>query len=61
MGAAAGLAICQYQNDNAYYLFYCDECWNNLTDTWHQSLDDAKAQAQFEYKGTSKTWQILLA
>ena len=56
-GPAAGLAICQFDGDDAFYLFACDADWNSVTDTWHQSLDDAKAQAEFEYEGISRTWQ----
>ena len=56
MGAMAGLAICQYDGDSAFYLFGCDAEWQSITDTWHQTLDDAKHQAEFEYEGVSKTW-----
>lgn len=34
-----------------------DADWNTVTDTWHQSLDDAKARAEFEYEGITETWQ----
>ena len=57
MGAAAGLAICKSEEEGAYYLFGCDENWQTLTDTWHQSIDDAKKQAEFEYEGVTATWQ----
>lgn len=56
MGAAAGLAICRYDGDTSFYLFGCDREWNVLTDTWHETLEDAKAQAEFEYAGVSATW-----
>jgi hypothetical protein len=59
LGAAAGLAICRYESDSSFYLFYCDEHWGVLTDTWHETIEDAKAQAEFEYKGTSRTWQAV--
>ena len=54
-GSMAGIAICQYEGENSYYLFGCDEDWDCITDTWHQSLGDAIHQAEFEYKGISKT------
>jgi len=54
---ADGLAICQYEGEEAYYLFGCDAQWNSVTDTWHQTLEEAKAQAEFEYTGVSGTWQ----
>lgn len=60
LGAAAGLAICQYKSDEGFYLFYCDAQWNVITDTWHGTLEDAKAQAEFEYEGVSTTWQKLV-
>jgi len=50
------LAICQYDDDTGFYLFYCDENWQVLTDTWHTSLSEAKKQAEFEYVGTASTW-----
>ena len=53
---AVGLAICQYEGDTAFYLFGCDSNWRSRTDTWHETLDDAKRQAEFEYAGTSQTW-----
>jgi hypothetical protein len=57
MGAASGLAICQYEGDDGYYLFGCYDERDILTDTWHETLEDAKEQAEFEYDGVSATWQ----
>jgi len=56
MGPMAGVAICYVEGEYAYYLFGCDTEWESVTDTWHESLVDAKAQAEFEYEGISKTW-----
>lgn len=55
-GAASGLAICQY-DDTAYYLFGCDEHWKCVTDTWHETLADAQAQAEYQYADISRHWQ----
>ena len=55
-GGAAGLAICRYEGDDCYYLFGCDEKWESVTDTWHETLDDAKREAEFEYEGVTSTW-----
>lgn len=55
--AAKGLAICQYEGDNSYYLFGCDENWQSITDTWHETVEAAKDQADFEYEGVRATWQ----
>ena len=57
MCAAAGLAICRHEGENDCYLFSCDEDWNTVTDTWHETLEDAKAQAEFEYEGVCATWR----
>lgn len=32
-GPAAGLAICQYEGEEGYYLFGCDATWSSITDT----------------------------
>ena len=53
----SGLAICQYDNEEGIYLFGCDEGWNTITDTWHNSVEEAKKQAEFEYANTATTWQ----
>jgi hypothetical protein len=59
LGPAAALAICQYDNDSQYYLFYCDENWSVQTDTCHASIDEAQAQAEFEYEGVSALWRTM--
>jgi hypothetical protein len=55
-GPAAGLAICTHGDDEGYFLFGCDAAWNCLTDTWHQTVEDAMRQAEFEYEGVSRSW-----
>lgn len=52
-----GLAICKYKEDPGYYLFYCDESWIERTDTYHDSLEEAKEQAEFELVGTITDWE----
>ena len=59
IGAMAGLAICQPSKSSDYYLFGCDADWNVVTDTWHQSLEKAKDQAEFEYRGIVRTWNYV--
>ena len=55
-GPAFGLVICKEENVSAYFLFGCDEQWRSVTDTWHESLDDALEQAELEYEGVTATW-----
>jgi len=51
-----GLAICKYDNENGYYLFGCNSNWDSVTDTWHETIDDAIEQAEWEYEGLSGAW-----
>ena len=57
---AYGLAICEYK-PNSYYLFYCDDQWTAFSDTWHETIDDAKEQAEFEYTGIIDNWNYKLS
>ena len=52
----SGLAICKYVNDSGYYLFGCNDQWDSITDTYHETIEDAKEQAEFEYTNTIGTW-----
>jgi hypothetical protein len=45
----ARLAIARYESKPGFYLFYCDEDWSVLTDTFHESLSAAVRQAEFEF------------
>ena len=56
-GPADRLAICRYEGDENVYLFGCDAEWNSVTDTWHQTIEEAMNQAEFEYEGVANTWQ----
>jgi hypothetical protein len=53
---ASRLAIARYPGQPGYYLFYCDEAWSVMTDTWHESMENAEAQAEFEYTGSKNAW-----
>jgi hypothetical protein len=55
-GPATGLAIGQPEVKDHFYLFGCDENWQVKTHTWHQTLEEAMDQAEFEYEGVRKTW-----
>jgi hypothetical protein len=54
---AAALAICQYEDGAGYYLFGCDDTWQEHTDTWHLTVEDALAQAEAEYPGVAGYWR----
>jgi hypothetical protein len=57
--AACALAICRYAKDSGIYLFYCTATWDVQNDTCHDSVEAAKEQAEFEYKGVSSLWKAL--
>lgn len=62
MGAAPVLAICHYPDDTGYYLFRYDGTWKTITDTYHDSVEAAMAQAAFEYDGLSpEKWKYFSA
>ena len=43
------LAICQYPKDDRYYLFCCDENYEVVNDTLHDSIEECMAIAS-QYK-----------
>lgn len=49
VGNFAGLAIAHYAGKIGVYLFYCDENWVAITDTFHDSVEQAVRQAEFEF------------
>ncbi len=53
---AAALAIAQYEEiaSHVHFLFYLSDDGEVMTDTMFDSLDEALAQAEFEYRGL--TW-----
>ncbi len=40
------LAIAQYEGDISFYLFSCDAEWNVISDTLHNSLQEAFGSAE---------------
>jgi hypothetical protein len=57
-GPAANLAICQVERDASFHLFGCDAEWRPVTDTWHQTLEEAFDRANLDYEGIGRTWQV---
>ena len=61
-GALPTPAWVQIEPDgDAYLLLYLDANGDSITDTWHQTLDDAKGQAEFEFGTTEKDWKTVPA
>ncbi|MBR7003341.1 MAG: hypothetical protein IKI11_11875 [Neisseriaceae bacterium] len=53
------LSIVQYDGDSGFYLFYLDETGNEQTDTYHDNLDNAFKQAEFEFGIKKSDWTKL--
>jgi hypothetical protein len=55
VGPADGLAVARYAGRAGFYLFGCDPTWAVMTDTIHDTLEDAIFQGEFEYAGSRAT------
>ncbi len=49
------LEIAHCADENSYYLFHIAEN-GMIADTWHQSLEEAIEQAEFEFEVMPKEW-----
>lgn len=56
MASFAALAIVRYKSDHGFYLLYLNEAGEEMTDTWHETLDHALKQAEHEYEGIASKW-----
>ena len=54
----AALQIARYPSDTGFYLLYLDGDGNEQTDTWHETLEAAQHQAQFEFGVTPSEWLV---
>ena len=50
------LHIVKYLDIGGFGLLYLDEKGNAQTDTWHKTLEDAMAQADFEFQVKPLDW-----
>lgn len=58
MNIPSALRIIQYDEGSGYFLLYFDESGKELTDTFHDSLEKALAQAEMEFEVQSDEWQF---
>jgi hypothetical protein len=56
---ASMLRIMRYPNEPGFYLLYFDDNDNELTDTFHDTLEGAFKQAEFEYGVEPDEWQTI--
>ena len=59
LSAPSELRIVKYEHDPGCYLFYCDCNGNVMTDTYHDSVHDALAQAEREFTVKSHEWATM--
>lgn len=53
------LKVVKYIDDEGYYLFYCDASGEEFTDTYHESIEEALAQAEWEFGVKPDEWESL--
>lgn len=51
------LRIVRYSSDPGYYLFYCDDSGSEMTDTYHDSIQEAMEQANWEFNIEARDWE----
>jgi len=56
--APHALAITQLPGDFGHYLLYLDENGQEITDTYHESLQDALEQARWEFNVEPDDWEM---
>ncbi|MGJ5815954.1 hypothetical protein [Paludibaculum fermentans] len=52
------LAIGSFDEGPGFYLLYFDEQGNEITDTFHDSIEAAQAQAAFEFDTLPGDWVV---
>lgn len=53
------LKIIKYNKYNGYYLMYYNDKGRELTDTYHDTLDRAFSQAEFEFNVKPDDWEVV--
>ena len=56
---ASALRIFRYRDEEGFYLLSVNDDGDEVTDTWHQSLEDAVHQAEFEFDLKARDWTVL--
>lgn len=55
--ATAALKLVQYVSDPGYYLIHLDEAGDEVTDTYHETIESTLAQANWEYRVQPEDWK----
>ena len=51
------LRIIEYPEEQGYYLFYCDGAGRESDDSYHESVEEAMAQAEWEFSVKPEEWE----
>lgn len=54
--AAAELRVMQFEGDSGFYLIHLDKNGEELTDTYHETVEQAFEQAHFEFGIARDEW-----
>lgn len=54
---ATSLRIVQFDTDPGYYLIHLDNEGREVADTYHDTIDDAIAQAEWEFGLLRREWK----
>jgi hypothetical protein len=54
----AALQIVKYPDDPGYYLLYLGQDGGELTDTYHDTLERALSQAEWEFRLKPDEWEV---
>lgn len=57
----AELIIARYTNGVGFYLLYCNSNGEELTDTYHDTLEQAMYQAEWEFSVKQDDWDVIEA
>lgn len=58
IGPAATLRILQYDGDPGYYLMHFNAAGEEIADTYHDTIEDAVAQAEWEFNIKPEEWRV---
>jgi hypothetical protein len=50
---------CEEGKHPGYYLFYDDDTGQEMTDTWHETIEAALKQAHWEFRIRPEEWEIV--
>ena len=59
LSAPHDLRIVKYEDDPNYFLLHFDKDGKEMTDTCHDSLEEALAQAEYEFQIKPSEWNIM--